>query len=209
LHGVFALYPIAFFPEILYAISPTGIVLFAIVAGMILYAVPVDSLIPSYKKYYIKGLNDHLISILGLRGFKDVRSLYDVFFYEKLSEVIRYRIHWLVSLYYFYSRTCLVSLVQGTIFSLTFFLTLTPHPPSSAGIIPGVSNPDLFARSILILSLSYGIAIVAFRQSGRGIREVASLEMALVNYHNDDIREIAKISGYLNGDVSTTSHKTS
>jgi hypothetical protein len=199
----------AFFPEVFNGISPTGIVLFAIVAGMILYAVPVDSLIPSYKKYYVKGLNDHLISILGLSSLKDVRSLYDVFFYERLSEVIRYRIHWLVSLYYFYSRTCLVSLVQGVIFSLTFFLTLTPHLPSSAGIIRGVSDPDLFARSILLLLLSYGIAIVAFRQSGRGIREVASLEIALVNYHKEDIRAIAKISGYLNGDVFTTPRKTS
>jgi hypothetical protein len=197
LHGIFTVYPLAFFPEIFNLITPTGIVLFAIVAGMILYAVPVDNVIPSYKKYYITGLNSHLMNTVGLENFPDIRSMYDIFFYEKLSPVIRYRIHWLVSLYYFYSRTFLVSLAQGSLFSITLLLSISPHPSFGPDILPGVSNSDLLTRSVILLVVSFGIALVAFRQSGKGIREVANLEKALVDYHKDQIQEIARISGHL------------
>ena len=167
------------------------------------------------------------MSILELKEFKDVRSLYDVFFYEKLGEVVRYRIHWLVffyeklgevvryrihwlvSLYYFYSRTFLVALMQGSVFSVIFLLLLVPSPPGSAGLISGITNSDLHRRSEILLIVSYAIAVIAVFQSRKGIKDVASFETALADYHKDEIREIARVSGIIGLPKSSTEQKTS
>jgi len=171
--------------------------MFAIVAGLILYAVPLDASIPNYRKYYIKELNDHVLSILG-REIDNVRYVYDVFFYEVLSPVVRYRVHFQVSLYYFYSRTWFVSLIHAFIFTAASLYLLIPPPTSNAvTIVPGETAGVLLEKSILLVILSYSVALVAFRQSSGVIKHVSYFEKALVDYHQNDIRSIAKESGYL------------
>lgn len=205
LHGIFAIYPIAFFPEIVNSIGPAGIVIFGIVAGLILYAVPVEKLVPNFQKYYIKGLNKHILSILG-REVENVRALYDVFFYEKLNHVARYRIHYQVSLYYFYSRTWFVSLVHAITFIAAAFYLAIPRPPSSVlNTFPNEGVTILLDKSIVLVVLSCVVAILAFLQSGKVIREVSSFEKTLVDYHQEEIREIARSSGYVDRSASTTS----
>jgi hypothetical protein len=197
LHGIFAIYPIAFFPEITNSIGPTGIVVFAIVAGLILHAVPLDASIPNYRKYYIEELNDHVLSVIG-REIDNVRYVYDVFFYEILTPVVRYRVHFQVSLYYFYSRTWFVSLIHAIIFTAASFYLVVPPPSSNAvTIVPGETAGVLLEKSILLVILSYSVALVAFRQSSGVIKHVSLFEKALVDYHQNDIRGIAKESGYL------------
>ena len=56
---------------------------------------PVEKFVPNYRKYYIQDLNNHILSVLGQK-VENVRDLYDVFFYEKLKQVARYRIHFQV-----------------------------------------------------------------------------------------------------------------
>ena len=195
LHGTFALYPIAFFPEIIDAIGPARVVIFGIVAGMFLYAVPIDLLVPSYRRYYDRELNEHVESIVG-RKLDNVRSLYDVFFYEKLTPDVRYRVHFQVSLYYFYSRTCFVSLLHAIIFALASLYLVIPRPPSSVlNTFPNEGWMVLLDKSIVLVVLSCVIAIVAFLQSSNVIKRVSFFEKALVDYHSKEIREIALTSG--------------
>ena len=205
LHGTFALYPIAFFPEIINSIGPAGIVIFGIVAGMFLYAVPIDLLVPSYRRYYDRELNEHIQSIVG-RKLDNVRSVYDVFFYEKLNPDARYRVHFQVSLYYFYSRTWFVSLLHAIIFIPASFYLAIPRPPSSVlNTFPDEGWAVLLDKSIVLVVLSCVIAIVAFLQSSNVIKRVSSFEKALVNYHQKEIRDIAIVSGYVAATTSPNS----
>jgi hypothetical protein len=169
---------------------------------MFLYAVPIDLLVPSYRKYYVKELNEHLQSIVP-RKLDDVRPLYDVFFYEKLNPDARYRVHFQVSLYYFYSRTWFVSLVHAFMFILASFYLALPRPPSSAlSTFPAEGWAVLLDKSIVLVILSGVIAIVAFLQSSNIIRRVSAFEKALVDYHQEEIREIAKTSVRRDASVS-------
>ncbi len=171
-------------------------VIFGIVAGMFLYAVPIDLIVPSYRRYYVRELNEHIQSIVG-RKIDDTRSLYDVFFYEKLNPDARYRVHFQVSLYYFYSRTWFASLLHAAIFTAASLYLVIPRPPSSVlNTFPNEGWIVLLDKSIALVVLSCVIAIVAFLQSSNVIKRVSSFEEALVSYHHDEIRNIARESGY-------------
>lgn len=166
---------------------------------------PVEKFVPNYRKYYIQDLNNHILSVLGQK-VENVRDLYDVFFYEKLNQVARYRIHFQVSLYYFYSRTWFVSLLHAVIFTAASFYLLIPVPPSNiVTIVPGESAGVLLEKSILLVLLSYSVAFVAFRQSSNVIKQVSFFEKALVDYHQEEIREIVRASGHMEGSVSPPS----
>jgi hypothetical protein len=202
LHGIFAIYPIAFFPEITNSIGSAGIVIFGIVAGLILYAVPVEKFVPNYRRFYIRELNDHILSVLG-RKSENVRDIYDVFFYEKLNAVARYRIHFQVSLYYFYSRTWFVSLLHAIIFTAaSFYLLIPPSPSNIVTIVLGESAGVLLEKSILLVLLSYSVAFVAFRQSSNVIKQVSFFVKALVDYHQEEIRKIFTASKPIEGSAS-------
>jgi len=175
---------------------------------MFLYAIPVDLLVPSYRRYYLRELNGHIQSIVG-RKVDDVRSLYDVFFYEKLNPDARYRVHFQVSLYYFYSRTWFASLLHAIIFTAASFYLLIPRPPSSVlNTFPDEGWRVLLDKSIALVALSCVIAIVAFLQSSNVIRRVSSFEEALVSYHQDEIRSIAKQSGLQDPSLGTGERDT-
>jgi hypothetical protein len=121
-----------------------------------------------------------------------------VFFYEKLNPDARYRVHFQVSLYYFYSRTWFVSLLHAIIFTLAALYLAIPRPPSSVlNTFPNEGVAVLLEKSIALVLLSYLVTFVAFLQSGKVIKQVSFFEKALVSYHQNEIRSIAQQSGYL------------
>jgi hypothetical protein len=192
LHGLFGVFPVALFPRLASSLGVFGALVSVILAGLLLYVIPVDRFSSGFR-YYTDGFNEELMRLTHFQGPKDsglVRQIYDVFFFRDLPEAIRYRIQFNVSVYYLYSRIALAGL-----FYVALFIALASglaFPPAAQFLTNefGDGTYLLMSKFILLITLEFTVAFFSWRYANRTIRMTANVEMAASRVYYGSLKEI-------------------
>ena len=197
LHGLFVVFPLTLFPIISDAIGLPGLVAVVIFAGLLMYVLPVDRFSNSFK-LYSSGFDENLRKLIW--GDDDKmsqysRSVYDVLFYDKLPEPLRYRIHFLVSLYYLYSRIAVAGLFYAIVFAGLFVSSFVPN------LATNISS--LFGEAMTVAMLKFGILAViegvtvvySWSYANKVIDSVTRLETVVSRFYAKELQDVSKALG--------------
>jgi hypothetical protein len=160
-----------------------------------MYVLPVDRFSQSFRRYS-SGFDDNLRKLMWGDEQKFAsysRSVYDSIFYDKLAEPLRYRIHFLVSLYYLYSRVA----AAGLFYSIGSAALLVCE------VVPSTSNAltNFFVETQTVLEIKFlalailegGIALSSWRYANKTIDSVTNLETVLSRIYASELK--TKASG--------------
>jgi hypothetical protein len=194
LHGLFVVFPLTLFPVIPSGIGLPGLTAIVIFAGLFMYVLPVDRFSKSFE-LYSSGFDENLTKLMwgdDKRMAKYSRSVYDALFYDKLSEPLRNRIHFLVSLYYLYSRIAAVGLIYAIVFGGLFASSLSP---TFATLLSGLlAEPvDVLALKFVILAIIEGATVFyGWSYANKVIDSVTRLETVVSMKYAQELQAISK-----------------
>jgi hypothetical protein len=194
LHGLFVVFPLTLFPVISSGVGLPGLAAIVIFAGLLMYVLPVDRFSKSFQ-LYSSGFDENLRKLMwgdDQKMSKYSRSVYDALFYDKLPEPLRYRIHFLVSLYYLYSRIAAAGLIYTIVFGGLFASSLSP---TIANLLSG-----LLGESVGVLALKFAILAViegatvfyGWSYANKVIDSVTRLETVVSMKYAQELQAISK-----------------
>lgn len=197
LHGLFFVFPLVVFPNFSSQLNIISLTTLIVVSGLILYAAPIDFFFPIFKNHYKKEINS-MINELSKEALKDMkysidpRSLYDIFYYDKLSRPLRYRIHYMVSLYYFYSRTFFASLFYVVILPLILLIKYSNITSllEFRMILMTIFDSDI--KIFLIILIFAIITVFAYFKARNVLIETINLEKTIIACRSNEICEVIK-----------------
>ena len=197
LHGLFFVFPLVVFPNFSSQLNIINLTTLIVVSGLILYAAPIDFFFPIFKQKYKKEIN-LMINEVSKDLLKDIkypvdpRSLYDIFYYDKLSRPLRYRIHYMVSLYYFYSRTFFASLFYIVLLPLIWLIKSVNVTSlfELKMILMNIFDSDI--KIILITLIFAIITIFSYFKARNVLIETINLEKTIIACRSNEICEAIK-----------------
>lgn len=187
LHGLFVVFPISIFPNIVNSIGPIGFTFLIIFSGIILYSIPIDNFIPFYKKKYIEEINKIIKNICD-KKIENPRALYDLYFYNEMGDNLRYRIHFYVSLYYLYSRIFISVILYSVLFIIILLCYFFEVKTSIFGVLFELNPFPYKLISILILCLVS--IILSFNAANNIIKLISELEITNIKCNSNKIIEL-------------------
>jgi len=198
LHGLFFVFPLTLFPRLAGTLGSVGFITLVVFSGAILYASPVDAAFRVFRDYKA-GIDNFIEKTVGIDRSKlkcDFRSLYDIVFYQRLGPALRTRIHFMVSLYYFYSRT-FAACVFYLVFSVCWLILLSGFISSTVSWLPGLLEEDvtsLNAKLSIIVIFAACTSAFSFVYARNTLRSVVSLETAVIITYREDLKKIADLA---------------
>ncbi len=191
LGGLFGVFPLALFPNLTSALGVFGAVTAVILAGLLLYVMPVDRFSDGFR-YYSEGFNKELVTMTGVKddGSGLVRQIYDLFFFRELPEALRYRIQFSVSVYYLYSRIAFAGLCYTVLFlGLGVGLAIPPISSFLSGQL-GEEPVVLALEFLLLIILESVTAYYGWKYAEKTIRATTNVELAACRVHSDALEAI-------------------
>ncbi len=219
LPGFSILYPIIAFPTFISLLNSPLIASVVVLLGLAIYATPTDSLFRIVEGNTPSLLRRKIPTISPAKYESDVRQslddlsapdapspsrpliylddTYSIFYTAYLPRLIRQKIEWLLSLYYFYSRMSLAAIVHFWVFLATTmylgFHLLRPDlfswfPP----VIPDEAPESLFLKSAVLLGASTILPFLAYYAAGRPVHMALRLEKAAMKLYKDVIFGISR-----------------
>lgn len=188
------------FPDLLGRLNTVILVGANLLLGMVLYSLPIDSHHPlrNVWKKYRSGIEAEIKKIVlpnQPNCGTNIRALYDVFFYTKLSVSERNRVHYRVTLYYAYSRIFAASFFMAGIFVVTvvFYVLGQFEYPLLISWLSATfmeTSDFLFAKFVIVCLLNSGIAWITAKEAVLELTEATSFESYLISYHKEEIKDI-------------------
>jgi len=199
LHGLFFVFPLTLFPRFVGTLGSVGFITLVVFSGAVLYASPVDAAFRVFRRDYKAGIDNFIEKIVGIDRSKlkcDFRSLYDIVFYRRLGSALRTRIHFMVSLYYFYSRT-FAACAFYLVFSFCCLLLLSGFISGTVSWLPSLLKEDiasLNAKLWMIVIFTACTSAFSFVYARNTLRSVVSLENAVIIVYKEDLKKIANLA---------------
>lgn len=187
------------FPNLLGKLDLTLLIVVPLVLGIILYSFPIDTHYPLKKVWreYNAGFEAKITKTISSDQSNsniNVRSLYDVFFYTKLSLAERNRVHYRVTLYFAYSRIFAASSLVAGAFALAMVSYIFGYFRCPMIInwlnTAFLESEFLLTKLILTCLLNIGIAWITAKHAVSELRGATTFETYLMYHHKEQLEQI-------------------